>query len=105
MGEECLPLKIVGLSVVPAEKGDRECANDAGGVGVGWCRSVHIDETLLLFTPGSGLVKELPTHVLRQVDQEDFNLDDDEIASIVEISTIVKVVFVDDRTTEQAFRA
>src|SRR5208337_1246095 len=100
MGEECLPLKIVGLSIVPAEKGDRECANDARGVGGGWCRTVHIDETLLLLTPGSGLVKEFPTHVLRQIDQDDFNLDHNEIASIVEISTIVKVVFVDDRTTE-----
>ena len=105
MGEESLPLKIVGLSIVPAKKGDRECAHDAKGVGVGWCRTVHIDEIFRLFAPRSGLVKELPTHVLRQVDQDNFNLDDDEVAGIVEIATIVKVVFVDDRTTEQAFRA
>jgi hypothetical protein len=104
MGEECLPLKIVGLSIVPAEKGDRECANDAGCVSVGWCRTVHIDETVLVFTPGSGLVKEFPTHVFSQIDQDDFNLDDDEIAGIVEID-VVKVVFIDDRTAEQAVRA
>jgi hypothetical protein len=49
-------------------------------------------------------VKEFPTHVFSQIDQDDFNLDDDEIAGIVEID-VVKVVFIDDRTAEQAFRA
>lgn len=90
------PDKVIFLSVIITDEGQRQGADDIFAIGVlGRC-AIFIYKSTFGIAPWTGLRKEFLLHLFRQMKQNYINLDVNRIIVLIEITASMKVMLIDD---------